>query len=52
MNNPGEIQACRFFFEEFGCNHENLDKGLALLYATFQNGNARERLSSYQVMSI
>ncbi len=27
MNNPGEIQAWRFFFEEFGCNHENLDKG-------------------------
>ena len=28
MNNPGEIQAWRFFFEEFGCNHDNLDKGL------------------------
>jgi len=27
MNNPGEIQAWRFFFEEFGCNHENFDKG-------------------------
>ena len=27
MNNPGEIPARRFLFEEFGCNHENLDKG-------------------------
>jgi len=27
MNKPGEIQAWRFFFEEFGCNHENFDKG-------------------------